>query len=502
MEKQKKWAIILSVILFLQAVAEIVAAAVVLKLNMLPGKYVAVLIAVMALLAALTGVLAFVKIKGKVALWRRITVCVLALLIACGCVLIAKMAVDTYRTVNTVTGTDVGTNTRNTYVVVLQDNPAQSLADTKGYTFGIIENYDMEHTQRVIDAVAAENGEIPNIANYAGASAMADALYQKQTDALIISGVSLSFLIEEEAYEDFLTRVRILYTLAYDNSSGTGETTPTDPAEEVTGSPFILYISGSDTRSDTLAVSLSDVNILAVVNPQTKQILLLNTPRDYFVPNPAGNGALDKLTHCGRYGVDCSIQALEDLYSLDIDYYGRINFKGFEGLVDAIGGITFYSDVAFQARDNTYIKVGENQLTGKQALDVARERYHVAGGDNGRGKNQMKMITAVVEKVTSSTTLISNYADVMKSLQGMIETSFRAEEISALVKMQLSDMASWNVQSFAVTGSNGSEITYSYQGQELYVMWPDEEAIAYAGTLVQKVLDGQVLTQDDMTMPR
>lgn len=500
MENKKKWTIFLSVVLLLQIAAEIVATAVVLKLNMLPGKYVAILIAAMVLLAVFTGLLAFVKIKD-VALWRKITACVLALLIVCGCALVAKFAVDTYRTVTNVTGSDMTTNTRNTYVVVLQDNPAQSLADTKGYTFGVIENYDIEHTQRVIDVVAEENGETPKIVNYPGVSAMAEALYQAETDALIVSGISISFLIEEEAYEDFMTRVRILYTLPYDNSDKTDETTQTDPPEEVTTSPFVLYISGSDTRSETLDVSLSDVNILAVVNPQTKQILLLNTPRDYFVPNPAGNGALDKLTHCGRYGVDCSIQALEELYSIDIDYYGRINFKGFEGLVDAIGGITFYSDKGFQARD-TYIKAGENHLTGVQALDVARERYHVAGGDNGRGKNQMKLIKAVIEKVTSSTTLISNYAEVMKSLQGMIETSFRAQEISALVKMQLSDMAIWNVQSFAVTGSDGSEITYSYQGQELYVMWPDEDAIAYAGTLVQKVMEGQELTQDDMTMPK
>ena len=210
---------------------------------------------------------------------------------------------------------------------------------------------------------------------------------------------------------------------------------------------------------------------------------------------------MDKLTHCGRYGIDCSIKALEDLYELKIDYYGQINFKGFEGLVDAIGGITFHSDKSFQARD-TYIKAGENQLTGAQALDVARERYHVSGGDNGRGKNQMKMIKAVIEKVTSSTALISNYADVLSSLEGMVVTSFRSAEISALVKMQLTDMAQWNIQSFAVTGFDGNEITYSYRGQELYVMLPNEKTVAYASTLVNKVLDGQVLTEEEMTMPK
>ena len=498
MKNSKIWTILLCVVLLLQVVAEALATFVVLRLNMLPVKYAVALIGVLGLLIVLTGSIMFLPVKGRVALWRRITAMVLALLIACGCFLIAKVAADAYRTMSGVTGSDLTTNARDTYVVVLKENAAQSVADTKGYTFGVIENYDIEQTQRVIDAVSAENGEELKLINYAGVTAMADALYSNQTDALIISGVSISFLVEDETYADFLGRIRILYTLPYSDTQGTEDPAPTQPPENVVISPFVVYISGSDTRNDTLTVSLSDVNILAVVNPQTKQVFLLNTPRDYFVPNPAGNGALDKLTHCGRYGIDCSIQALEDLYDIKIDYYGRINFKGFEGLVDAIGGITFYAEKGFQARD-TYIKAGENHLTGVQALDVARELYHVKGGDNGRGKNQMKMVTAVIEKVTSSTALISNYAEVLRSLEGMIATSFRAEEISALVKMQLSDMASWDIKSFAVTGSDGNEITYSYRGETLYVMWPNEEMVEYASTLVQKVLGGEILTEEDVT---
>lgn len=497
MKKTKRWSILLFVILFLQVAAEAFAAAVILQLNMLPNKYIIVLVAALVLLTALTALLMFVPVKGNVSLWRRIVACILALLIAAGCVFAGKVAVDAYRTMSGVAGSDLTTNARNTYIVVLKDDAAQSVADTKGYTFGVIQDYDVEQVQLVIDTVTAETGAEPNVVNYTSVTAVADALYNKQADALILSGVSISFLIENEAYEDFLDRVKLLYTLAYQKPEDTKEPEPTQPPEEVVVSPFIVYISGSDTRSDTLDVSLSDVNILAAVNPLTKEILLLNTPRDYFVPNPAGNGALDKLTHCGRYGIDCSIQALEDLYDLKIDYYGRINFKGYEGLVDAIGGITFYSEKGFQARD-TYIKAGENHLTGAQALDVARERYHVKGGDNGRGKNQMKMVTAVIEKVTSSTALISNYAEVMKSLEGMIATSFRTEEISALVKMQLSDMASWNIHSFAVTGSDGMEITYSYRGEELYVMWPKEDMVKYAGMLVQRVLNGEILTDTDL----
>ena len=497
MQNKTKWTILLSAALFLQVVAEIFASVIIIQLNVLPNKLLVLLFAGMMALAVGTALFMFIQVKGNVALWRRIAACVLALLIACGCALISKVAWDANSLIDNVTDADKLPSTRNTYVLVLNDDPAQTLADTKGYTYGAVENYDVEHTEQITVAIENEIGEVLSLEYFPQTAAMADALYNGAVDAIILNGAGIAFLTEEVGYEDFLDRARILYTLSFESVVEPVETTP---VEEVVTSPFVVYISGSDTRNDFLDVSLSDVNILAAINPQTKQILLLNTPRDYFVPNPAGNGALDKLTHCGRYGIDCSIKALEDLYELKIDYYGQINFKGFEGLVDAIGGITFHSDKSFQARD-TYIKAGENQLTGAQALDVARERYHVSGGDNGRGKNQMKMIKAVIEKVTSSTALISNYADVLSSLEGMVVTSFRSAEISALVKMQLTDMAQWNIQSFAVTGFDGNEITYSYRGQELYVMLPNEKTVAYASTLVNKVLDGQVLTEE-MTMPK
>ncbi len=499
MENKKIWTILLSVVLFLQVAAEALTTVIVLKLNMLPGKYIAVFIAAMVLFLAITALLMFVKVKGKVNTWRKIVSCVLVLLIVCGCALISKVASDAYRTVNKVTGTPISTSVRNTYVLVLNEDPATTLADTKGYVYGAMENYDIAHTQQVIEVVEAQIGEQLEIAYYQQAYLMVDALYAQQTKALIMSGASIALLIEDENYEDFLNRVKILYTLPYEDEV-VDSTEEEKAPDEITDKPFIVYISGSDTRSSKLTVSRSDVNILAVVNPKTKQVLLLNTPRDYYVTNPAGDGALDKLTHCGLYGIDCSMQALSDLYGAEIEYYGQINFTGFETLIDAVGGIVFYSKYSFQARD-TYIKAGENYLSGAQALDLARERFNVSGGDHDRGKNQMQMIKAVIEKMTNSTTLISNYSDILNSLEGMFTTSFSSDEISKLVKMQLNDMAKWNIQSFAVAGTGGSEETYSTPGASAYVMWPNEGDIKYASGLIQRVIDGDVLTEEDMKIP-
>lgn len=499
MKNTKIWNILLAVVLVLQAAAEALTVAVVLQLDMLPAKYVAVLIAVMVLLLGLMALLMFVSIKGQVGKARRITACVLALVVVVGCALISHVVATAYDTVSNVTNTEVETNARDMYIFVRTEDSAQHLSDTKGYVFAAVENYNVSYTEHVISEIEKATGDKPQVKYYAQNTLLADALLAGDVDALILNGASVALLIEEEAYQDFLEKARILTTISYDDlNQEQTEATEGDPDADITNTPFIVYVSGSDTRSKVLTVSRSDVNILMVVNPLTKQVLLLNTPRDYYVPNPAGDGALDKLTHCGLYGVDCSMEALEDLYDIKIQHYGQINFTGFETLIDAVGGVTIYSDQSFTARD-TYIQKGENFLNGKQALDFARERYHVSGGDNGRGKNQMKVITAVIQKMTSGTTIISNYSSIMDSLEGTFSTSLQMSDISKLVKMQLTDMASWNIQSFAVFGTGGSETTYSSPGVHAYVMHPDEKVVDYASGLIQKVLKGDILTKDDVT---
>ena len=493
------------IVLLLQIVAETIATAIILNLDMLPSKFVVLLIALMVLLVVPVALLMFVKRKGTVGKTRRIVACVLAMVIACGCCIVAKYASEAKSTITNVSSGDKTTNVRNMYVLVRAEDPAQTLQDAVDYAYAGIADYEVSRVEKLLKRINDETGKTPEVAGYASAAELADALLSDAVDAVIMNGASIALLIEDEAYETFMDKVKILYSVSYDVLAGkdTTQTEPTeqqDPDKDVTNSPFVVYVSGSDTRSSILDVSRSDVNILMVVNPVTKQVLLLNTPRDYYVGNPAGDGALDKLTHCGLYGVDCSMEALEQLYGTKIKYYGQINFTGFETLIDAIGGVTIHSDQAFTARD-TYIRKGENQLTGSQALDLARERYHVSGGDNGRGKNQMKVIKAVIEKMTTGTTVISNYSAIMSSLEGMFSTNLQSSDLSKLVKMQLEDMASWDIFSYAVVGSGGSEKTYSAPGHYAYVMYPNEESVAYASGLVEKIFTGVELKEEDMTMP-
>ena len=270
-----------------------------------------------------------------------------------------------------------------------------------------------------------------------------------------------------------------------------------------TPGPFTVYISGSDTRKKILTTSRSDVNILMTINPMTHEILLVNTPRDYYVANPAGNGALDKLTHCGLYGKECSMEALELLYDVDVRYYLQMNFSGFERLVDAVGGITVESDTDFVAWTNSkvHIKEGTNKLNGKEALAFARERYALARGDNDRGRNQMQVITAIIDKVSSNSVgLLANYSEILESLKGMFVTDIPSELIRALVKLQLDEMPKWKIHSFAVIGTGSRNTTYSSPSFYAYVMLENEVYTKHASDLMKKVLDGGKIRNKDLTI--
>lgn len=467
------------------------------RLNMLPGKYFGVLLAALVLVWAIVGLLLLAGRRGnrRGNTLRSLACIVLAVTVA-GCTVATSLVADLQSMLNQITGPTPSGVTMSVYV--LKDNPAQSVEDARDYQFAYVQAYEEERTRQVIAEVEKLLGKQPACTAFSSVEDMVTALYNQQVDAIILNGGYIPILEETEGFADFFQRVRLLYEVMTVTPDDTQPTEKPDTLKTVTNTPFILYLSGSDTRYDTLKTSRSDVNILLVVNPVTKQVLLLNTPRDTYVSNPAGNGAKDKLTHCGLYGTSCSAQALGELYGLQVDYHAQINFTGFETLIDAIGGITVYSDYAFDAGNGTaYVVIGENHFNGKQALAYARERS-TAGGDKNRGKNQMKVITAVIEKMTNSTALITNYSGILGSLEGMFTTSMEMEDIGALVKMQLGDMASWNIQSYAISGAGGMDANYSMQGKYAYVMYPDMDMVEKASALVNKVLSGGILTPEDV----
>ena len=267
-------------------------------------------------------------------------------------------------------------------------------------------------------------------------------------------------------------------------------------ANKITKEPFVIYLSGVDTRGELTEKARSDVNILAAVNPVTKRVALINTPRDYYV-DLAGTSDKDKLTHAGLYGVETSMETLGNLYGVNVDHYIRINFAGFISIIDALGGVDVYSDQAFTSvgspgyYDPTAFVEGWNHLDGKAALAFARERHAFASGDIQRGINQMKVIDAMLNKIKSPA-LLMGFSKIMDAAADCFVTSFSQDQISALVRMQLSDFADWDIESYTVTGSSSTSTKcHSAKGQKLYVMLPDDASVSKAKEMIASVLGGE-----------
>ena len=277
-------------------------------------------------------------------------------------------------------------------------------------------------------------------------------------------------------------------------------------ANKITKEPFVVYLSGVDNRGELTENARSDVNILAAVNPVTKRVALINTPRDYYV-DLAGTDSKDKLTHAGLYGVETSMATLGNLYGVNVDHYIRINFAGFISIIDALGGVDVYSDQAFTSvgspgyYDPTTFVEGWNHLDGKAALAFARERHAFASGDIQRGINQMKVIDAMLNKIKSPA-LLMGFSKIMDAASDCFVTSFSQDQISALVRMQLSDFAEWDIESYTVTGTSSSSTKcYSAKGQKLYVMKPDDASVSKAREMIASVLGGEGTVADTTQKP-
>ena len=508
-KKSKKWKIAAGIILVIQALISIVSVGIVVWFNLLPLKYLVLIGLILIWLLTLvyyffySGVrkkkgkkLTAQKKKRKLYIKRSIGGVISAITMAL-CIVASSMVWQAGNALANIADNVVVTDTVSVYA--LADNPAESVADIKDGVFAITQNYDYEHTKTTLDKIRENLGQDVHTQNYDTVFDMVDALYAGNVDAMILNVAYVDVIRDQKGYEDFSDRTKTLYDHEVKTSVAQENTQDT---RDITKDPFIIYISGSDTRNLKLATSRSDVNILAVVNPASKQLLLLNTPRDYYVETTVSGGMRDKLTHCGIYGIDCSMGTLTNLYEENVDYYVQINFNGFETLIDAIGGITVEAEKSFRTSEGGYyISQGTNQLSGAVALSYVRERKSFADGDNARGRHQMQAIEAIIKKVSSGTTVLNNYSAILSSMEGMFATNMSSSEISALVRMQLTDMASWNVKSFAVTGTGSSQKTYSMPTKRSYVMIPDESQIDYARKLVDKVIDGGILSDGDLVMP-
>lgn len=485
------------------------------SLNMLPFIYLAVIILLVALF--LFGVFKALFITGfdkkkkpKKKAKDAVIIRLVGLVLALSLVLVDAVGISMISQLQDAIGdmTISGGEDEATYevigVYVRADDKADELKDVSAYDLGISYAYSKENMEKAVGMMEKSFSKEFAWDEYDTVVESVDALLAGDEDAILMSTSYIAVIAGMEGYEDIETKVKLVYEFQVEDENTTVLNLATKP-EDMTKESFIVYVSGNDTNY-SLTNQRSDVNILVVVNPVTKQVLMINTPRDYYIQltgSQEADGEWDKLTHCGIYGIECSMATLGDLYDQDVHYYTQVSFVGFKRLIDAMGGITVYSDASFFAAESgTQIKKGDNYLNGEEALGFVRERHNLPDGDNARGRHQMAVIKAIINKAASGT-ILTKYGAILDSMGSCFGTNLTADEASDLVKMQLADMASWNIKSFSVMGEGYGEknYTYSIPGQKVYVLPQNADYVDHAKNLIDKVFDGATLTDEDLVVP-
>ena len=368
--------------------------------------------------------------------------------------------------------------TEKVVVAVLDSDPAEKLEDAAEYQFGIQFDKGADTMESALATISEELGQDVETIQYDNLKGQAEALYSGEVQAIVYN-TAYSNVIESEL-EEYGEKARVIYSTQAKVSLNVSQGTD----DSLTTKPFTMYISGLDVYEDTVDQGQrSDVNIIAVVNPKTHQILLVTTPRDYYVTIPGvSEGMYDKLTHAGSYGIDTSMATLGELYETEINYYAQLNFTALIEIVDILGGLDVVSEYAFTtSEDSGYVmdvQEGENHFNGVQALAFARERQNVEGGDLQRGKDQQAVITAMIKKMLSPTMLLKANS-ILETVGRNVETNVSQEQINALIRYQLSKNPQWSILSLSAEGETGEDACYSAGGEILSVVYQDEESIRH-----------------------
>ena len=369
-------------------------------------------------------------------------------------------------------------------VVVMKNDAAEKLADLKGEAVAAPVSADGENINKLMKEIRDKEKQSLDLTESKNYISAYEELVAGTSKAMILNSSFEDLITSQHA--DFRDKTKKIYEYKITKAVST-------KAKQNSGDTFNVYISGIDTYGPVSSVSRSDVNIIMTVNKKTGKILLTTTPRDSYVKiADGGNNQYDKLTHAGLYGVDSSIHTLENLYGIKIDYYARLNFTSFLKLIDTVGGVDVYNDQAFTSRHGRFeFPQGMVHLNAEKALGFVRERYGLVGGDNDRGKNQEKVIAAIIKKLTS-TSALKNYNAIISGLQDSVQTNMSLETMMSLINTQLESGGSYTVTSQAVTGEGRTDLpSYAMPDANLYMMELNQDSLNAAKAAIQKVMEGK-----------
>lgn len=449
----------------------------VLKLDILPGRYMIILFGVILLIdAAAMALFNGRKKTGNKILAGSIILMLVVNILAVG----SYYLCNTFDTLQAIS--DAKAQSEQYHVIVLTEGPYDKIENIENETVYVIKNSSKMYTEakeKLLSRVNVEYEETEDC--MAAGDKLVTAAGETADEIIFISNTNYEMLCEEN--KQFKKETEIIYSVSVEIKSN-----DTARRINVTEDPFNIYVTGIDVWGDIDQVSRSDVNMIVTVNPKTREVLLTSMPRDSYVELHSF-GALDKLTHSGIYGVDETITTVEDWMGIEINYYIRANFSMVVDLVDAIGGVDVNSEYAFKSKVSHYRYVkGTNHLDGKGALYFARERKAFKAEDEQRIKNQQIVLEAMLNKITSSKVLLTSYVKLLDAVEGKMQTNLSDKDIYSLVKMQLDDMSGWKVKTASVHGTGAYKTTYSMGNRELFVSIPKQESVDSAVQKMHEVM--------------
>lgn len=247
---------------------------------------------------------------------------------------------------------------------------------------------------------------------------------------------------------------------------------------------FSVLFVGVDNGGirDTSNNGLSDALILATFNKTDEKVNLVSIPRDSYVYIPSRD-EYTKITHAHSYGgVGMTIETVENLFNVPVDYFVKVNFDAFVEVVDTLGGINVnvpYELKEMNSRDEQeaiHLLPGRQQLTGEEALALARTRKY--DNDIERGKRQQDILKAMFKKALSLNTLFQ-VDDLFDVVGRNMRTNLKFDEMQTIAKYFLKDDLSINTVTM-----NGDDWVSDYYYYRL-----DEESLESTKQLLKSELD-------------
>jgi len=454
-------------------------------LNILPAKFFIPFTIVSLLFTLLVG---FMLCNFKIKKGIKIFFSVIGILVVVVSVVVLNYAIHTFDFLKDISNADLKI-TEKYYVMVKADSPYNSLEDIATFTMGTFnENTNIyqnaiKKLNELVEVTLVEcDSSIQNVDN-------------------LLSGESTSILLSnlhkeqyEEEHKDFEKQIKILETIEVETDHKENEVVTIKPVSE---DVMTIYISGIDTYGGINLRSRSDVNMLVTVNKRNHEILLTSIPRDYYVQLHGTYGNKDKLTHAGIYGINMSVQTIQDFLGIDINYYVRVNFSTLEAVVNSIGGVDVYSDITFRPthHQSVIIRQGMNHMDGRTALAFARERYAYSDGDRHRVRNQQEVLKGIINKATSDVSILTRYTTLLNNISGYFQTNVDMTEVADIVKIQLNEMPSWTIKQYSLDGTGSSQPTHSMGATPLYVMIPNQDTINTGSRYINGMTKGKTFKE-------